>query len=49
MWILCLQILDGTHQSNTQRDPQRTLHMSFHYLLNYIEYIYIYISAYNTY
>ena len=37
MWILHVQILDGTHQSNTHKDAQSTLHVSFHYLLNYIE------------
>ena len=39
MCILCVQIHNGTSQSNTHRDTQSTLHVSFHYLLNYIEYI----------
>jgi hypothetical protein len=37
MCILRVQIHDGTSQSNTHRDAQSTLHVSFHYLLNYIE------------
>jgi len=37
MWILRVQIFDGTRQSDTQRDAQSTLHVSFYYLLNYIE------------
>ena len=37
MWILRLQIFDGTRQSNTHGDPQSTLYVFFHYLMNYIE------------
>ena len=37
MCILSVQIHDGTSQSNSHRDAQSTLHVSFYYLLNYIE------------